>query len=197
MYAFIGGKLDHKETDRVVIDAGGVGYEICVSPRTLSQMPAAGEPARVFTYLHVREDIMQLYGFGSREEKAMFIKLLGVSGVGPKLAMSILSGLTVAELAIALVTKDAQAISRVNGVGRKTAERLILELRESVGQGELAGVAADVGAPASAGPAHEAIQGLMALGYSSVEATKAVGAAGDVGNVEEIILRALKALDRR
>lgn len=197
MYAFIGGKLEHKDMDRIVIDAGGVGYEIFVSPRTLAQMPAAGEPARVFTYLHVREDIMQLYGFGSREEKTMFIKLLGVSGVGPKLAMSILSGLTVAELAIALVTKDARAISRVNGVGRKTAERLILELRESVGQEELTGSAPDAGAAVSAGPAQEAIQGLMALGYSSVEASRAVGAAGDAGGVEEIIMRALKTLDRR
>jgi Holliday junction DNA helicase RuvA len=198
MYAFVGGKLEHKESDRIVIDAGGVGYEIFVSPRTLSAMPAAGEQARVFTYLHVREDIMQLYGFGSREEKAMFTKLLGVGGVGPKLAMSILSGLTVAELAIAIVTKDARAISRVNGVGKKTAERLILELRESVGQDELTGAAPEAGAiAAGAGPAQEAIQGLMALGYSSVEAARAVSAAGDVGSVEEIILRALKALDRR
>jgi holliday junction DNA helicase RuvA len=197
MYAFIGGNLEHKETDRVVIEAGGVGYEIFASPRTLSEMPAIGEPVRVFTYLHVREDIMQLYGFGSREEKAMFIKLLGVSGVGPKLAMSILSGLTVAELAIALVTKDARAISRVNGVGRKTAERLILELRESVGQEELMGSANEAGASANLSLPQEAIQGLMALGYSSVEAARAVNAAGDEGPVEEIILRALKALDRR
>jgi Holliday junction DNA helicase RuvA len=198
MYAFIGGKLEYKGADRVVIDAGGVGYEIYASPRTLSQMPALGEPARVFTYLHVREDIMQLYGFGSREEKAMFIKLLGVSGVGPKMAMGILSGLSVAELAIAIVTSDARAISRVNGVGRKTAERLILELKESVGQHELTGAVPEAGAAATgAGPSQEAIQGLMALGYSSVEAARAVGAAGDVGSVEEIILRALKALDRR
>jgi Holliday junction DNA helicase RuvA len=197
MYAFIGGKLEHKDIDRIVLDAGGVGYEIFVSPRTLSSMPSLGEPARVFTYLNVREDIMQLYGFGSREEKAMFVKLLSVTGVGPKLAMSILSGLTVAELAIALVTKDARAISRVNGVGKKTAERLILELRESVGQSDLTGAPEAGGAVMSAGPAQEAIQGLMALGYSSVEAAKAVGAAGDVGSVEEIIMRALKALDRR
>lgn len=199
MYAFIRGKLEHKGTDHAVIDAGGVGYEIFVSPRTLSALPAAGEEAKVYTYLHVREDAMQLYGFGGREEKAMFIKLLGVSGVGPRLAMAILSGLTVAELAIALVTKDARAISRVNGVGKKTAERLILELRESVGQEELAGGGAPqgAGAAAAAGPGQEAVQALMALGYSSVEATRAVGAAGDVGGVEEIIMRALKALDRR
>jgi Holliday junction DNA helicase RuvA len=197
MYAFIRGKLEYKELDRAVIDAGGVGYEIFVSSRTLSELPAAGEQVRVFTYLHVREDVMQLYGFGSREEKAMFIKLLGVSGVGPRVAMAILSGMTVAELAIALVTKDTRALSRISGVGKKTAERLILELRESVGESELAAAGPQASAVAGGGATQEAVQALMALGYSSVEATRAVGAAGDVGSVEEIIVRALKALDRR
>ncbi len=198
MYAFIRGKLEHKGTDHCVIDAGGVGYEIFVSTRTLSALPAVGEDARVFTYLHVREDAMLLFGFGSREEKAMFIKLLGVTGVGPKMAMGILSGMTVAELAIALVTKDTRSLSRISGVGKKTAERLILELCESVSKDELTHAA-----PQAVGAAHggsvgtEAIQALMALGYSSIEATRAVGAAGDVGSVEEIIMRALKALDRR
>jgi len=108
-----------------------------------------------------------------------------------------LSGLTVAELAIALVTKDAQAISRVNGVGRKTAERLILELRESVGSEELTGMSPDATAAVGGGLAQEAIQGLMALGYSSVEAARAVSTAGEAESVEEVIIRALKALDRR
>jgi holliday junction DNA helicase RuvA len=197
MYAFIRGKLEYKGTDHAVIDAGGVGYEIFVSTRTLAELPAVGETARVFTYLHVREDAMLLFGFGSREEKAMFIKLLGVTGVGPKLAMSILSGMTVAELAIALVTKDTRALGRISGVGKKTAERLILELRESVGEHELTGTGPQTGAIANAGPAQEAIQALMALGYSSLEAAKAVSAAGEVGSVEDIIMRALKALDRR
>lgn len=198
MYAFIRGKLEYKGADHAVIDAGGVGYEIFVSTRTLAELPAAGETARVFTYLHVREDAMLLFGFGSREEKAMFIKLLGVTGVGPKLAMSILSGMTVAELAIALVTKDTRALSRISGVGKKTAERLILELCESVSKDELTHASPQAaGAVRSAGPAQEAIQALMALGYSSVEAARAVGAAGEVGSVEEIIMRALKALDRR
>jgi Holliday junction DNA helicase RuvA len=198
MYAFIRGKLEYKETDRVVIDAGGVGYEVFVSTRTLSEQPAAGEPARVFTYLNVREDAMLLFGFGSREEKAMFIKLIGVTGVGPKMAMGILSGMTVAELAIALVTKDTRALSRISGVGKKTAERLILELRESVGESELTAAGPKAaGAVAGGSASQEAIQALMALGYSSIEASRAVGAAGDVGSVEEIIMRALKALDRR
>ncbi len=198
MYAFIRGKLEHKGPDHCVIDAGGVGYEIFVSTRTLATLPAAGEDARVFTYLHVREDAMLLFGFGSREEKAMFVKLLGVTGVGPKMAMGILSGMTVAELAIALVTKDTRSLSRISGVGKKTAERLILELCESVGKEELTHAAPQAAGAALAGNAsQEAIQALMALGYSSIEATKAVGAAGDVGGVEEIIMRALKALDRR
>lgn len=198
MYAFIRGKVDSKTPESVVLDVGGVGYEILAGTRTLSELPAAGETARLFTYLHVREDAQQLFGFATREEKAMFLKLLGVTGVGPKLAMAILSGLTVAELAIALATSDARAISRVPGVGKKTAERLILELRETIGTQELQAAGAPAGAAViGAGAVQEAIAGLMALGYSSVEATKAVSAAGDVGGVEEIILRALKALDRR
>lgn len=197
MYAFIRGKLEYKELDRAVIDAGGVGYEIFVSTRTLAELPAVGEQVRVFTYLNVREDAMLLFGFGSREEKTMFIKLLSVTGVGPKMAMGILSGMTVAELAIALVTKDTRALGRISGVGKKTAERLILELRESVGESELIAAGPQAAGVMGGGAAQEAIQALMALGYSSVEASRAVGAAGDVGGVEEIIVRALKALDRR
>jgi Holliday junction DNA helicase RuvA len=198
MYAFIRGKVESKERDTVVLDAGGVGYEIMASTRTLGGLPPTGETARVYTYLYVREDAMQLFGFATREEKAMFLRLLGVTGVGPKLAMAILSGMSVGELAVALVNRDARAISRVPGVGKKTAERLILELRESVGQDELAqGASGAVGMPSAGGAANEAISGLMALGFSSVEATRAVNAAGDVGSAEEIILRALKALDRR
>ena len=197
MYAFIRGKVDSKTPESVVLDAGGVGYEIFTGTRTLSGLPAVGEVARLYTYLYVREDAQLLYGFASREEKAMFLKLLGVTGVGPKLAMSILSGLTVAELAVALATSDARAISRINGVGKKTAERLILELRETIGAQELTAAGAPTAVAMGGSAAQEAIQALMALGYSSVEATKAVSAAGDVGGVEEIILRALKALDRR
>ena len=198
MYAFIKGKLEYKDRDFAVIEAGGVGYEIYASTRTLGDLPAAGEQARLFTYLYVREDAMALFGFGSREEKAMFLRLLGVTGVGPKLAMAILGGMTVGELAVALVTRDARAISRIPGVGKKTAERMILELREGVAQEELAvGAGGGAAMPAGGGATQEAISGLMALGFSSVEATRAVGAAGDVGSAEDIILRALKALDRR
>ena len=197
MYAFIRGKIEHKGTDNVVIEAGGVGYEIYTSTRNLSELPPTGDTVRIFTYLHVREDAMLLFGFSSREEKKMFLKLLGVTGVGPKLAMSILSGLSVGELAIALVSRDSRAITRISGVGKKTADRLILELREGVGQDELTGDSGQPGVALAVGAAQEAIQGLMALGFSSVEAAKAVSAAGDIGSAEDIIMRALKALDRR
>lgn len=199
MYAFIRGKVEYKDRDTVVLDAGGVGYEILASTRTLGSLPAVGETARVHTYLHVREDAMQLFGFDSKEEKSMFLRLLGVTGVGPKLAMAILGGMSVGELAVALVSRDARAISRIPGVGKKTAERLILELREGVAQEELTAGAASGGAgmPVGGGAAAEAISGLMALGFSSIEATRAVNAAGDVGSAEDIIMRALKALDRR
>ena len=129
----------------------------------------------------------------------MFERLITVSGVGPKLAVSILAGMQVNELAVAIASNDARAISKVQGVGKKTAERLILELKEKIGTMEMlpaqggAAVVAAVGDSA----AHEAVEALMALGYSSMEAAKAVSAAGDVQDVETLIMTALKSMDRR
>jgi Holliday junction DNA helicase RuvA len=171
-----------------------VGYEIVASTRTLGDLPAAGETARVYTYLYVREDAMQLFGFASREEKAMFLRLLGVTGVGPKLAMAILGGMSVGELAVALVSRDARAISRIPGVGKKTAQRIIIDLAEKIATTE----AIDMGGEAPAGPADkeaETVSALVTLGYNRTEAMRAVSSVKNLGDTtEELILMALKRM---
>ena len=182
--------------ESVVIEAQGVGFEILVSNRTLAKLPETGGKVRLLTHLVVREDSLTLFGFENAEEKAMFLKLIAVSGVGPKVALNVLSGMSTSDLAIALVSEDARAIARIPGIGKKTAERLILELKEKVDSRALSQAAPQLpeqGAAASA--MQEAVRALMALGYSSAEASRAVGAAGSAGSVEEIIVAALRGLD--
>jgi len=181
MYAHISGTVAEiipgKESGMLVIDCGGVGYLLSVSGSTLSQAPAVGKKMKCYTHLSVREDALELFGFATREEKNMFVKLHGVSGIGPKTALAILSTLTVRELSIALVTGDANSIARSPGVGKKTAQRLILELKDKVENEELTGSNASVKSaplPAQSNVAGEAIEALMALGYQSNEAAAAV-----------------------
>ncbi len=181
MYAHISGTVAEiiagKESGSLVIDCGGVGYLLSVSNSTLSQAPAVGQKMKCYTHLSVREDALELFGFATREEKNMFVKLHGVSGIGPKTALAILSTLSVRELSIALVTGDANSIARAPGVGKKTAQRLILELKDKVENEELTGSTASVKSaplPAQSNVAGEAIEALMALGYQSSEAAAAV-----------------------
>ncbi len=196
MIASIQGVLLEQGKESVVIEAQGVGFEILVSNRTLAKLPETGGKVRLLTHLVVREDSLTLFGFENAEEKAMFLKLIAVSGVGPKVALNVLSGMSTSDLAIALVSEDARAIARIPGIGKKTAERLILELKEKVDSRALSQAAPQLpeqGAAASA--MQEAVRALMALGYSSAEASRAVGAAGSAGSVEEIIVAALRGLD--
>ena len=184
----------------LVIDCGGVGYLLSVSGTTLSQAPAVGERMKCFTYLSVREDALELFGFATKEEKQMFAKLKNVNKVGPKIALSILSTLSVRELSLALVTSDANAISRAPGVGKKLAAQIILDLKDKVENEELVGSAAAVRPVASAkGPdvTGEAIEALMALGYQSSEAAAAVAAISPMPDkVDEVIRLALKGMVR-
>ena len=196
MIASIQGVLLEQGKESVVIEAQGVGFEILVSNRTLAKLPETGGKVRLLTHLVVREESLTLFGFENAEEKAMFLKLIAVSGVGPKVALNVLSGMSTSDLAIALVSEDARAIARIPGIGKKTAERLILELKEKVDSRALSQAAPQLpeqGAAASA--MQEAVRALMALGYSSAEASRAVGAAGSAGSVEEIIVAALRGLD--
>lgn len=194
MFAHIDGILAEKNADSLVIDCGGVGYQLMVSAAALSAAPAIGERMKCFTLLSVREDAMELFGFYSREEKRMFERLRAVSGVGPRTALQILSALSVRDLSIALVTGDAQALTRVPGIGKKTAQRLVLELRDKVDDAELTGQSAAAAAPAGSAES-EAIAALMALGYASSEAARAVSAvAGKAKKADEMIFLALKSL---
>jgi Holliday junction DNA helicase RuvA len=175
MIVSLQGTLARKTPTEIVVDVHGVGYGVLIPLTTFEALGAEGATVTLFTHLHVREDVMQLYGFATEEERAMFRLLLSVSGIGPRSAQGILSGLRVSELRTHLAEGNAAALTRVPGIGRKTAERLIVELRERLGK--------DSGDPAAGrhtGPGGvriEAILALTSLGYSRPVAEKAVLAA--------------------
>ncbi len=195
MFAHIEGIVADKAKDTLVLDAGGVGFELTVSASTLSASPAAGEKMKCYTVLSVREDGMELFGFATREEKQMFLQLKGVTGIGPKSALQILSALPPRDLAVAIATGDAAALSRAPGVGKKTAQRLILELKDKVTAEEITGLPAAGVSVARNDPAGEAVEALMALGYQAAEAAKAVSRLDPMpATADEIIFMALKGM---
>ena len=183
MISYIKGPLTAIEEDVIVVEAGGVGMGIHVPLSVLDRLPGIGREVTVYTYFQVREDAMSLYGFLNRQDREMFRQLIGVNGVGPKAALGILSTMTPDDLRMAIVTGDAKAISRAPGIGPKTAQRLILDLKVKVSMEEVLGnlaLPSDGGASAALGTigmgeaAKEAVQALVALGYSNMEANKAV-----------------------
>ncbi len=196
MYAHFDGILAEKNADSVVIDCGGVGYQLLVSSAALNAAPATGARFKCYAHLSVREDAQELFGFYSREEKAMFLRLNSVTGIGPRTALGILSALSVRELTIALLTGDAAALARAPGIGKKTAQRLILELRDKIdGAVELTHGQSAPAAP-NGGPTAEAIEALMALGYASGEAAAAVArVAAETDRTDELIRLALKGMN--
>ena len=196
MFAHFDGIVAEKTAESIVLDVNGVGYLLLVSGATLAVAPPVGERMKLYSVLNVREDAMELFGFYSREEKAMFERLRGVSGIGSRTALQILSAMSVRDLSLALVSGDASALTRVPGIGKKTAQRLVLELKDKVEDSQLTGGGAGV-APrsASAGPEGEAVAALVALGYSASEAAKAVSrVAGQTEKTDELIFLALKGL---
>ena len=198
MFYYVKGKVAICEPGVVVIDAGGVGYAVQTSATSASQVQP-GDNATFYTYLHVREDIFDLYGFITRDELDCFKLLMGISGVGPKAALSILSVTNPASLALAVLTDDQKALSAAPGVGKKLAQRIILELKDRMSKGQLES-AASVGEPMGVLPesgtaADDAIAALMVLGYSRAEATTALKGADLTGlSVDEIVRIALKKL---
>ena len=188
MFNFICGTVVDKTDGALVVENGGIGYEVFVSADTLFNI-ALGSKARLFTYFQVKEDGVALFGFSTKEEKAMFLKLINVGGVGCKLAMTVLSGISARDLAVSVLRGDVSALTRVKGVGKKTAERIILELKEKVGE-DGGGLPA---AGASGGEAADAVLALSALGFSRSEADKLVREIFVPGmTAEELITRALK-----
>lgn len=180
MISYVRGTLTEKEKDLAVVEAGGVGYGIYVPLSVLEQLPPLGNEVRIYTYLQVKEDGMNLYGFLSRQDLEMFRQLIGVTGIGPKGALAILSSLRPDDLRMAILTADAKAISRAPGIGAKTAQRIILDLKDKVSAQELLssfteeGGEKSVAAPLSGEASREAVEALVALGYSNLEASKAV-----------------------
>ncbi len=136
MITFIEGKLDHKQPTRIVMNVGGIGYEIFIPLCSYEPLPPEGDTCRILTYHHITDATQKLFGFSTDGEREMFIRLLSISGVGPKLAISALSGLPVHELKTALINGDVKRISSISGIGKKTAERIIIELRDKFTQGE-------------------------------------------------------------
>ena len=196
MFAHFDGIVAEKNADSIVLDVNGVGYLLLVSGATLSMAPSVGERMKLYASLNVREDAMELFGFYSREEKAMYERLRGVSGIGSRTALQILSAMSVRDLSLALVSGDASALTRVPGIGKKTAQRLVLELKDKVEDSQLTGSGAGVSPrSASAGPEGEAVAALVALGYSASEAAKAVSrVVGQTDKADELIFLALKGL---
>ena len=189
MIAYVKGTVEDIAEDNVVIDVGGMGYNVRVSADTAAKLPGIGERAKLYTYMNVREDAVQLFGFLSRNDLEIFKKCITVSGIGPKGALAILSVLDADSLCFAIMSGDAKAISKAPGIGTKTAERLILELKGKIqvedtliGK-EVAGRGADTVGTGDTAQKREAVEALVSLGYGQAEALKAVNA---IEGIEEM-----------
>ena len=198
MFYSLTGKLIHTEAYLAVVECGGVGYRCMTSLTTLSCLPPAGERVTLYTHLNVREDALDLFGFYSMNELDAFKKLIGVSGVGPKSALAILSDMTPDRLALCIASGDGKSLTRAPGVGVKLAQRLILELKDKISKAELASgvgeAAVQIGADGSG--MNEAAAALCTLGYSQSQAAEALaGLAADLP-VDELIRQALKKVAR-
>ena len=195
MIGFLRGKLVSKQPPHLIMEVAGVGYEVDAPMSTFYHLPAVGEDLFLYTHLVVREDAHVLFGFGSQREQQMFRELLKVSGIGPKLALSILSGINVEELLLCVAAADAESLVRIPGVGRKTAERLLIEMRDRVkGFGEVQAMPYLNQAPTQVSNQNEAFGALVALGYKPAEVTRLLKTVDPaISTVEEIIRHALKA----
>ena len=172
MIAFLKGHIEEKTSDAVLLDVQGVGYKVEVSSQTLEQLASAGSEIKLLIHHHITESDQRLFGFFTSDEKGLFEKLITVKGVGPKLGLTILSGLPAANLISAITQSDVAALSRVPGIGKKTAERIILELREKLT--DLGSVTTSSVNGSKSGETNEAIQALEALGFKTREAEQAV-----------------------
>jgi Holliday junction DNA helicase RuvA len=196
MIASLSGTVAVRRPDHVVIECGGVGFRVAVSSQTLAQVPEQGAAGTLRTHLILRDDGVHLYGFASDAERELFLQLISVAGVGPKMALAVLSGSSVPDTRRAIAAGDVKRFQVVPGIGRKTAERVIVELRERIA-GELAAVPAAGSAPEDAGARGLAREGLMGLGYDPSEAERmlqaAEGGAGKDPSAEDLIAAALRA----
>jgi Holliday junction DNA helicase RuvA len=195
MYHHLCGKLVLKSPASVVVEAGGVGYDLVVPLSTFEKLPAEGCDVRLLTHYHVREDAVRLYGFLTDDERELFRLLIGVSGIGPALAMAVLSGSSVDIVKQAVLSGDAVALRQIRGIGTKTAERIVLELRDVIAK---SGLATHKPVPGSADAAtRDAVSALVSLGFSRTRAEESVSAARKKcppgASVEDLVREALKS----
>ena len=186
-----------------VVETCGIGYQCSASTNTLSTLPAKGGEVTLLTWLQVKEDGIELFGFSTEQEKKCFLMLIGVGGVGPRVALNILSDLTPDRLMLSIAAGDAKAITRAQGVGQKLAQRIILELKDKVAGEDLgagflqdAGISPAMAGSAAAGTKSEAVSALVALGYSQTDAAAAVAPMEDTLPVDELVRRALRSFMR-
>lgn len=202
MISYVRGELTAVEKDKVIVDVGGVGYGVFMPEASMGMLPQMGEEIKLHTYLNVREDAMQLFGFLTRDDLEVFRLLIGVSGIGPKGGLSILSKLTADDLRFAVLSGDAKAISSAPGIGKKTAEKVIIELKDKLDLEEMLEPkdislsAESVGGGLAGEIQTEAVQALVALGYGSTESLRAVKKVDleQAKTVEDVLKQALKNL---
>jgi Holliday junction DNA helicase RuvA len=196
MIAHIRGKLLAKHPNQAVVETGGVGYDVTISVPTFSELPAAGSEIALHIHTHVREDVIALYGFLRPEEKLLFEKLIGVSGIGPKLAITILSGMAADEAVASIRGNDVARLTRIPGIGKKTAERMVLELRDKLSEAAPATLAA---VPKLSAVEEDVLSALVNLGYQRPAAEKAMAAGGqgrNGGSFEQLFRAALGQLSK-
>jgi Holliday junction DNA helicase RuvA len=199
MITFLDGKLMTALPTQAIVDVGGVGYEVFIPLSSYDKLPAAGQGIRILTHLHVREDAQILYGFMTAAERDLFRLLVNnVSGIGPKLALAVLSGMSVSNFKAAVVNSDVASLSKISGLGKKTAERIVLELKDKLGVAAAWEAASAVHAPTpEQEQANEAVLALIALGYKQIDAHKTVRELQEKGEAkpaEELVKLALKRM---
>lgn len=174
MYSYISGELVEVNDDTIVVDNHGIGYEFAVSRTTIASMHHLGQQVKVFTYLHVREDAMSFFGFATKEELELFRLLIGVNGIGPKGALAILGVLTPADLRFAILAEDAKAIATAPGIGAKTAQRVIIDLRDKIDGVAVSGLAHMTETSGNQAVKQDVLDAMESLGYSPSEALRAM-----------------------
>jgi len=199
MITFLDGKLITALPTQAIVDVGGVGYEVFIPLSSYDKLPAAGQGIRILTHLHVREDAQILYGFMTAAERDLFRLLVNnVSGIGPKLALAVLSGMSVNNFKAAVVNSDVVSLSKISGLGKKTAERIVLELKDKLGVAAAWEAASAMHAPTpEQEQANEAVLALIALGYKQIDAHKTVRELQEKGEAkpaEELVKLALKRM---
>ena len=201
MIAFLVGTIEYKSENSLILDVNGVGYELAISNNTLLTLPNVGETIKILTYMQVSENTgVTLYGFGSEKEKSLFLKLITVSGIGPKIAIGILSGMKLSDLIVSIINEDSNSLSKIKGLGKKGAERICLELKDkisttSLNLDDIASVMA--GGEYNESALNDAVETLISLGINKNEAYRLARSKADANiTAEEIILKVLRELGR-